>query len=200
MYCWPSVWHYVHRYVVLILMDKSSSISWGRGVRGFWDDHIFFRGKGGESLPNRSWGGRWGAWKSYEPTNCQWKGIIRLQSLIGGLGKIYRDTNDILRKPPPPLDKLWSVPFSTLVVVNVGFSHQTKKKPWDFTNICFCCSELMKMFTHNWGRKMQIGCNDFSVGMLSVFLFVCFENSSFVHWNKVTFPRVRAHTSINCMY
>ena len=126
MYCWPSVWHYVHRYVVLILMDKSSSISWGRGVRGFWGDHIFFRGKGGESLPNRSWGGRWGLEKNYEPTNCQWKGIIRLQSLIGELGKIYRDTNDILRKPPP-LDKLWSVPFSTLVEVNVGFSRQTKK-------------------------------------------------------------------------
>ena len=49
---------------------------------------------------------------------------------------------------------------------------------------------------------MQIGCNNFSMGMLSVFLFVCFldlclfvENSLFAHWNKVqavalTFPKV----------
>ena len=37
-------------------------------------------------------------------------------------------------------------------------------------------------------------------GYVECVLFVCFENSSFVHWNKVTFPRVRAHTSINCMY
>ena len=88
---------------------------------------FFSGGKEGNHSPTDHEGGGGGLEKNYEPTNCQWRGIIRSQSLIGGLGKIYRDTNDILRKPPPPLDKLWSVPFSTLVVVNVGFSHQTKK-------------------------------------------------------------------------
>ena len=90
-----------------------------------------------------------------------------------------------------------------------SFSYQTQKSTWwELTKLCLCCSELMSLFTHNWGRKMQIGCNNFSMGMLSVFLFVCFldlclfvENFLFAHWNKVqavalTFPKVWVNTSI----
>ena len=130
-------------------------------------------------------------------------------------GKIYCDANNILLKhPPPPLDKEWSHPFFNLSVVDVVsffsvFLIKLKKGTWwEFTKLCLCCSKLMSMFTHNWGRKMQIGCNDFSVGMLSVFLFVCFldlclfvENFLFAHWNKVqavalTFPKVWVNMSI----
>ena len=33
MYCWPSVCHYIHRYLVLILMDQSLFSSQGEGVQ-----------------------------------------------------------------------------------------------------------------------------------------------------------------------
>ena len=122
MYCWPSVWHYIHRYLVLILilMDQWFSFQ-GEGVQRIlgWS-HGFQGERKGIGPQQIGGGGGWGTGQNWVPTNCQWKGIIRVQSLIGNQVKIIvMQTISSLNTPPPPRDKEWSYPFSTLGVVDV---------------------------------------------------------------------------------
>ena len=57
MYCWPSVCHYIHRYLVLILMDQWLFSFQEEGVQRIlgWS-HGFQGERGRESVLNRSEG------------------------------------------------------------------------------------------------------------------------------------------------
>ena len=115
MYYWPSVWHYIHRYLVLILMDQWLFSFQGEGVQRILGWSHGFQGERRGIGPQQIGGGGWGTRQNWVPTNCQWKGIIRVQSLIGNQVKfIVMQTISSLNTPPPPLDKEWSHPFFNL--------------------------------------------------------------------------------------
>ena len=58
MYCWPSVCHYIHRYLVLILMDQSLfSFQGGGGSEDFGVITWFSGGKEGNHSPTDRGGG-----------------------------------------------------------------------------------------------------------------------------------------------
>ena len=92
----------------------------GGGSEDFGVITWFSGGKEGNWSPTDQ-GGGWGTGQNWVPTNCQWKGIIRVQSLIGNQVKFIamQTISSLNTPPPPPPDKEWSDPFSTLGVVDV---------------------------------------------------------------------------------